>query len=617
MRVVIGLFLINSAIAKGGFLILDFDPITLSLIASALWKSGELAYGKLPALKTKLFTLMGNDEAQNIMATLERDPKSQEDRARLKSCLDRTASEDKTALEKCAKEILDAIQAEIIGKTDVDQELVTIIHNHQNHIYNFDYSRNTKISAENAQYIEQKIVHHHGISLLDYEAGLKRREKEVRQELETANDAQREIHLKELDTLHQKMANIEDSHAQRLTEIENLKTALENLKTNISDNELKSALVALDQGNTDEAKALLESITEKEDEGIKPFAEARFQLGKIAEQEIDYETAFNHYKRAVQFAPDNSLYLNAVGFLSNTLGQYDKAIEYFEKVLTSDLKTFGEDHPNVTTDWNNIGTTWHNLGQYDKAIEYYEKALTSDLKNYDEDHPNVAIDWNNLGSVWDSLGQYDKAIEYYEKALTSDLKTYDEDHPNVAIRWNNLGAAWSNLGQYGKAIEYYEKALTSDLKTYDEDHHNVAVQWNNLGSAWHNLGQYDKAIEYYEKALTSDLKTYDEDHPNVAIRWNNLGLAWNNLGQYDKAIEYYEKALTSDLKTYDEDHPKVATRWNNLGLAWGNLGQYDKAIEYYEKTLVSLRKTFPSGHPYIDMTEGNLAAAREKLGNSE
>ena len=42
------------------------------------------------------------------------------------------------------------------------------------------------------------------------------------------------------------------------------------------------------------------------------------------------------------------------------------------------------------------------MGEYDKAIEYYELALASDLKTYDEDHPNVAIRRNNLGAAWDS-----------------------------------------------------------------------------------------------------------------------------------------------------------------------------------------------------------------------
>jgi tetratricopeptide (TPR) repeat protein len=44
--------------------------------------------------------------------------------------------------------------------------------------------------------------------------------------------------------------------------------------------------------------------------------------------------------------------------------QYDKAIEYFAKVLGSDIKTFGPVHPKVARDWNNLGLAWKNKGRF-------------------------------------------------------------------------------------------------------------------------------------------------------------------------------------------------------------------------------------------------------------
>ena len=91
---------------------------------------------------------------------------------------------------------------------------------------------------------------------------------------------------------------------------------------------------------------------------------------------------------------------------------------------------------------------------------YYEQALASDLKTYGEDHPNVALRRNNLGGAYKDLGEYRKAIRYYEQALASDLKTYGEDHPDVAIDRNNLGT-YQAKGEVDRAIRYYEQAVTS------------------------------------------------------------------------------------------------------------------------------------------------------------
>lgn len=224
-------------------------------------------------------------------------------------------------------------------------------------------------------------------------------------------------------------------------------------------------------------------------------------------------------------------------------------------------------YPNASTYRNNLGAAWKAKGEYDKAIEYYEKALKSDVENFGEDHPNVATYRNNLGATWKAKGEYDKAIEYYEKALKSDLKNFGENHPKVATRRNNLGEAWRAKGEYDKAIEYYEMALKSDLMNFGEDHPNIAAYRNNLGVAWNAKGEHDKAIEYFEKALQFDLKTFGEKHSNVAAYRNNLGTALNAKGEYDKAIEHLEKALSVIQVRLGYDHPDTQTLKTNLRLA--------------------------------------------------
>ncbi|MFT4995035.1 MAG: tetratricopeptide (TPR) repeat protein, partial [Paraglaciecola sp.] len=113
-------------------------------------------------------------------------------------------------------------------------------------------------------------------------------------------------------------------------------------------------------------------------------------------------------------------------------GEYNQAIASFEKTLVSDIKNFGEAHPDVATTRSNLGLAWKAKGQYDKAIAYYELALASGVNNVGEAHPDVATMRSNLGLVWHAKGQYDTAIHYYELALASNLLTFDQDHPSVA-----------------------------------------------------------------------------------------------------------------------------------------------------------------------------------------
>ena len=60
---------------------------------------------------------------------------------------------------------------------------------------------------------------------------------------------------------------------------------------------------------------------------------------------------------------------------------------------------------------------YHSLGEYNEAKELHEKALIIRKKTFGEDHADVATSYNNLALVYQRLGEDDQAKELYEKAL--------------------------------------------------------------------------------------------------------------------------------------------------------------------------------------------------------
>ncbi len=255
---------------------------------------------------------------------------------------------------------------------------------------------------------------------------------------------------------------------------------------------------------------------------------------------------------------------------------------------------------------NEAGYTVKEMGENKKAIAYYEQALAIDRKVFGEEHPDVAIDLNNLGAAWSALGENKKAIAYYEQALAIDRKVFGEEHPKVAIRLNNLGMAWSDLGEKKKAIAYYEQALAIDRKVFGEEHPKVAIRLNNLGAAWSALGEKKKAIALYEQALAIDRNVFGEEHPNVAIRLNNLGMAWADLGEKKKAIAYYEQALAIDRKVFGEEHPNVARGLNNLGAALAAIGETARGRACLQQAHALWLKFYGAAHPHTQTALENL-----------
>lgn len=436
------------------------------------------------------------------------------------------------------------------------------------------------------------------------------------------------------------------NHQVRILELEDqLRIQTKRIKNILDDGLITEKVKSLIKvGKLNEAEQLVDKNSEQLDKQDEKQAADHYEAGRIKELRIKYIQAKQHFSKAAALQPYNSTYLDAYGSIFNILGEYYKAIEYYELALKFDLKAYGQDNPKVAISRNNLGVVYLKLGQYDKAIEYLElavqhgynahnnlavaylslgqyqesikylgQAMNSDLKSYD----SLAVSSNTLASIYFKLGQYDKSIISSEHALQAGLKAYGQGHPNIATTYTNLGATYSSLGRYNKAIEYLKLALQANLKIYGEDHPSLAATHNNLGTVYYSLGQYDKAIKFYNIAIKSDLNTYGKDHPDVATSHSNLGMVYKSLGQYDKAIEYLEFALMSDLKTYGQNNPKIAIRHKNIGLVYDVSGKYDKAIEHYELALYILKATLGNQDPKTRKVATDLALIKKKAAQTK
>lgn len=207
-------------------------------------------------------------------------------------------------------------------------------------------------------------------------------------------------------------------------------------------------------------------------------AHTHYRLAGLNEKELCYTNALSHYREAAALQPQNPRYLNGLGYFLDKMALHDEAIATLEKALP--LLGGSAEHVELKgTINNNLGSAWEAKGQYDKAIDYYQKALDIDLNVFGAEYPNTAIDYNNLGLAWDSKGQYDKAIEYYQKALDINLKAFGAEHPKVATGYNNLGSAYYQKGDYKTALEYFEAALPIRRKFLGDDHPNTknTAEW--------------------------------------------------------------------------------------------------------------------------------------------
>lgn len=115
-------------------------------------------------------------------------------------------------------------------------------------------------------------------------------------------------------------------------------------------------------------------------------------------------------------------------------------------------------------EFHKIGFTAYIDGNYEKALEYFNKSLDVD--------PKFARAWMDKGNVLTRMNRSAEAIAAYDAALALDT--------NIPQVWNSRGEALMSLGRYAEALESFEKvlAINPDNSKAKENRERVLAKLN-------------------------------------------------------------------------------------------------------------------------------------------
>ena len=312
-----------------------------------------------------------------------------------------------------------------------------------------------------------------GITLEQYEAGLKKRAEEIRGEeaekrVQLQNLMQKQVELTERATSAEKenlrgqiaaveaekraleaeskgvadrLTNLQASYDGLVQKLAEANAALEAFAPLISTEAFAQAQAMLSGGDVlgAERKFIEIADTVRKIQAQADVVEARaiFEAGKLAEERIDWRAASAHYARAARLQPNNWQYAERAGRLAEMVGDYATAASFKEAALGLVTSAFGPDARQTATALNNLALTYHYLARYMEAEPLYRRAIEIDERVFGKDHPNVATDYNNLAGLLQDQGKYDQAEPLYRRAMEIFQTKLGSDHPNtVTVRKN-------------------------------------------------------------------------------------------------------------------------------------------------------------------------------------
>lgn len=261
-----------------------------------------------------------------------------------------------------------------------------------------------------------------------------------------------------------------------------------------------------------------------------------------------------------------------IGINSMVEGDYEKAIESFQKALDISMGKIGAEELDIC--YYKAAAQYAN-GDYEDALDTYTALIKYDKKN--------ANAYFLRGSVYLNTNQGKKALKDYEKAVEVDSGNY-EMYEGI---YQNL----KNSGQEEEAVKYLEKAL--DIKPKE------GADYAQRGHIYYLMEDYDNAKKNLDKAIDKNDKT--------ALLY--LAEVYNALGQVENA-----QAL---LENYVKDNAGDSEALNTLGMMQLNDGNYEDALKYFELGLKvknapnrqELLKNQIAAYEYM----GDFESAKEKM----
>ncbi|KAL6911899.1 hypothetical protein ACP4OV_000704 [Aristida adscensionis] len=248
---------------------------------------------------------------------------------------------------------------------------------------------------------------------------------------------------------------------------------------------------------------------EKERKERKAAAQKEKEAGNAAYKKKDFETAIQHYSKALELDDEDISYLTNRAAVYIEMGKYDECIKDCDQAVERG-RELRADFKMISRALTRKGTALVKLAKtskdFDTAIETFQKALTEhrnpdtlkklneaerakkELEQQEYYDPKLADEEREKGNQFFKEQKYPEAVKHYTEALRRNPKD-----PRV---YSNRAACYTKLGAMPEGLKDAEKCLELDPT--------FVKGYTRKGAIQFFMKEYDKAMETYQAGLKHD-----------------------------------------------------------------------------------------------------------------
>ena len=269
-----------------------------------------------------------------------------------------------------------------------------------------------------------------------------------------------------------------------ITEVEILALITE-YETN-PDSILVYANILLDKAPTYESK----------NESLKAYRSGYLARGHALQAKGENSKAIEAYLKSLDYA-NQAKNKRAIAYLHipiadtyTIMENHESAGKYYEKGIR--LLREEKDDLNLAIALLNAGDRLITLGEYDKALNYFKES--SQLYEALNFKLGLAYNYGNIGIVHAEQGLHSLAEEDINKAMI--ILEELEDYYPMSVYLTYLADIYSDKGDFERAFKYADRSLElAKLYGLKEQISDANLK---LSQLYESSGNYDKALEYYQ-----------------------------------------------------------------------------------------------------------------------
>ncbi|MDD2868788.1 tetratricopeptide repeat protein [Neomegalonema sp.] len=291
-----------------------------------------------------------------------------------------------------------------------------------------------------------------GFGLRDYQEGLERREAGLREDLERAHGAERDLLRHQREEVARKLADVEGAYQAMLAEL----------------NEARAALGGLSGGGSrDGAAEAGPQAMARARAAITPALEAAHRRGALDAEgrplwsdpgvRADFDAAYGR-------EPENEDYLYGAALIADALDDASGAEPLYRRALARVEGRQAEAWPNFFSAGDALAGLLRARGASDEAEALYRRLIAARERASGPEDPGLAHDLNSLAVLLHGRGDAAEAEALYRRAIALEEKEAGPESVGLEQLLENLAGLLHEKGALAEAEALYRRCAAITAK---------------------------------------------------------------------------------------------------------------------------------------------------------